>query len=113
MTRIVPGADLTRRDFLWTAAIGAAATGSIGMFGCASAGVGARTPAGWERMPDILSRIRAPTFPNRDFPITSFGAVAGGPDATDAFRRAIEACGAAGGSWYRLRRRPRPPGGRG
>jgi polygalacturonase len=97
MTRFAVGANITRRDFFRTAAIGAAATGSIGMFGCTSARVGAEAGAGWDRVPDILSRIRAPTFPDRDFPITSFGAVAGGPDATGAFRRAVDACSAAGG----------------
>jgi hypothetical protein len=66
MTRFPAGADLTRRDFLRTAAIGAAATGSIGMFGCASARAGAVAGAGWDKVPDILSRIRAPTFTDRD-----------------------------------------------
>lgn len=49
-------------------------------------------------VPEILSRIRAPIFPNRDFLITAYGAEAGGEiDNTEAFRRAIEACNAAGG----------------
>lgn len=49
-------------------------------------------------VPEILSRIRAPTFRSQDFVITSYGAVAGGEtDNTDAFRTAIETCNAAGG----------------
>jgi polygalacturonase len=52
----------------------------------------------WARLPGILARIRAPEFPDRDFPVTRFGAVADGEtDATAAFRAAIEACHRAGG----------------
>lgn len=52
----------------------------------------------WERLPGILEGIRAPTFPDRDFPVTAFGAVADGrTDASPAFRAAIEACHRGGG----------------
>ncbi|MGE5125137.1 MAG: glycoside hydrolase family 28 protein [Betaproteobacteria bacterium] len=52
----------------------------------------------WQRLPGILARIHAPVFPDREFPITDFGAVADGEtDATLAFRSAIEACSSAGG----------------
>jgi unsaturated rhamnogalacturonyl hydrolase len=51
---------------------------------------------GWQSLPDILARIKAPEFPARDFAITAFGARAGA-DATAAIRAAIEACSAAGG----------------
>jgi len=52
----------------------------------------------WDRLPGILSGIKAPVFPDRDFPITDFGAVADGTtDATAAFREAIEACTSTGG----------------
>jgi polygalacturonase len=55
-------------------------------------------PDPWERLPGILAGIRAPAFPDRDFPITAFGAVAdGATGATAAFRAAIEACHRAGG----------------
>jgi polygalacturonase len=54
--------------------------------------------------PEILARINPPTFPSRDFPITDFGAVAGGAvsDATVngntlAIKNAIAAANAAGG----------------
>jgi unsaturated rhamnogalacturonyl hydrolase len=54
--------------------------------------------AGWSNVPAILGRIKAPTFPNRDFKITGYGAVADGKaDNTEAIRKAIAACNAAGG----------------
>lgn len=54
--------------------------------------------AGWEQVPEILSRIRAPKFPNRDFTITDYGAVADNErDCTDAFKRAVSAAHKAGG----------------
>ena len=52
----------------------------------------------WSGMPEILARIVAPTFPAREFVITSYGAVGdGATDCTAAFRQAIEACNQAGG----------------
>ena len=41
----------------------------------------------WREMPRILARIKAPTFPKRDFPVTRFGSI----------NEAIAACNAAGG----------------
>ncbi|HEV7747145.1 MAG TPA: glycoside hydrolase family 28 protein [Pyrinomonadaceae bacterium] len=53
---------------------------------------------GWQTLPSILVRIKAPKFPARDFKITDYGARAGDDgDNTDAIRKAIEACHAAGG----------------
>ncbi|MGD0016182.1 MAG: glycoside hydrolase family 28 protein [Verrucomicrobiia bacterium] len=53
---------------------------------------------GWESVPGILSRIKAPDFPARDFVITNYGAIAGGSnDCTTAIAGAIDACHAAGG----------------
>jgi unsaturated rhamnogalacturonyl hydrolase len=54
-------------------------------------------PTGWESVPAILARIKAPTFPNRDFVITAHGATAGGADCTAAIAQAIAAAHAAGG----------------
>ena len=46
----------------------------------------------------IRARIEPPSFPRRDFDITSFGARADGrTDCTDAIQRAVSACDAAGG----------------
>ncbi len=57
------------------------------------------TPAvSWSTADEILARIKAPTFPAKDFPITDFGAVAGdNRDTTAAIAKAIAACHAAGG----------------
>jgi polygalacturonase len=58
----------------------------------------AAAPDPWERLPGILAGIRPPTFPDRDCPVTAFGAIAdGATDATAAFRAAIEACHRGGG----------------
>src|SRR5580658_9478514 len=54
--------------------------------------------AGWDSVPAILARIKAPAFPARDFPITQFGAKGDGEtDCTAAIAKAIAACHAAGG----------------
>jgi unsaturated rhamnogalacturonyl hydrolase len=53
---------------------------------------------GWESVPGILARIKAPEFPARDFVITDYGAIAGeSNDCTVAIAKAIDACHAAGG----------------
>ncbi|MEY4490053.1 MAG: hypothetical protein RIQ79_2561 [Verrucomicrobiota bacterium] len=56
---------------------------------------------GWQDYPAALARIKAPTFPARDFPITDFGAKAGddaAPNAnTAAIAAAIAAANQAGG----------------
>jgi unsaturated rhamnogalacturonyl hydrolase len=75
------------------------------VFAGASFGVGGRGPSmartqdqGWAQVPMILSRVKAPTFPSRDFRITDYGAVGDGKtDCTEAVRKAIAACAAAGG----------------
>lgn len=54
--------------------------------------------AAWDAVPEILARIVPPTFPDRDFPLTDYGAVGDGQtDCTAAFRAAVAACHAAGG----------------
>jgi unsaturated rhamnogalacturonyl hydrolase len=56
------------------------------------------TPVDWGTCDEILSRIRAPVFPDRDFPITGYGAVSGGRvNCGESIRRAILACAASGG----------------
>ncbi|MES1195914.1 MAG: glycoside hydrolase family 28 protein [Steroidobacter sp.] len=54
--------------------------------------------SGWNDYPAILARIKAPTFPGRDFSITQFGAIANSDiDATQAIASAIMTCANAGG----------------
>ena len=55
-------------------------------------------PTGWDTVPAILSRIKAPQFAERDFAITDFGASTDSKtDSTAAITKAIEACNQAGG----------------
>lgn len=55
-------------------------------------------PAGWDAVPGILARIVPPTFPDRDFVITDYGAQGDGTSmCTDAFANAMRACSEAGG----------------
>jgi polygalacturonase len=113
MSEIPPTQDITRRAFVRTLGIGAGAAlvlplgsacSGFGRYAEASAAPGASGGAaaggasGWEMVPQILARIRPPSFPNRDFVITRYGAVGDGrADCTQAFRSAVEACAQAGG----------------
>lgn len=65
------------------------------------------TPADpWSRVPAILQRTVAPTFPARTVRITDFGAVGDGTtDCTEAFRVTIDACVRQGGGRVEV-----PPG---
>ncbi|AWI08940.1 glycoside hydrolase family 28 protein [Ereboglobus luteus] len=55
-------------------------------------------PDPWAGVPKILARIKAPSFPDRVYPITKYGATADGKgDSSEAIRKAIDACAAAGG----------------
>jgi polygalacturonase len=52
----------------------------------------------WSELPAILARIKAPSFPDRDFDVTRFGAVGDNKtDCWEAFQKAIAACNAAKG----------------
>lgn len=95
---------LERREFLKQLCVvgaGALLTAEAAGWSPSAAGWLTAPPADgpWDSLlPEILARIKAPVFPQRDFDITKFGAVTGGKvDCTDAFRRAIEACNRAGG----------------
>jgi polygalacturonase len=96
----------SRRQFL--SALGAAAVATSAprpLFGFAwpgPQGAAVAPPptsaAAWARAATILSRIAPPTFPARNFDVTAYGAVGDGATlCTDAFRKAISACAAAGG----------------
>src|SRR5689334_4241626 len=92
----------SRRDFLQTLGAGAVLASPLGALACRpGARVGSPSPTnakGWDLVPQILARIVAPTFPNRDFDITRYGARGDGTfDNTSAIRQAIAACAAAGG----------------
>ena len=90
-----------RREFLKTLGAGAALLSPIGASACRPAvhvGSAPTTAKAWDLVPGILSRIVPPRFPDRDFDITRYGARAGAAfDNSDAIRRAVDACGAAGG----------------
>lgn len=53
---------------------------------------------GWDQVPQILSKIVPPTFPQKDFNVNDFDAVGDGKtDCTQAFKKAIRACNESGG----------------
>ncbi|MEU7898071.1 glycosyl hydrolase family 28 protein [Nonomuraea sp. NPDC049152] len=84
--------NLTRRDMLRA---GALAGGALVV---GAPALPARAASPWDEVPAILARIVPPTFPDRAFPITDYGAVGdNSTDCTGAFRDAIAACNAAGG----------------
>ena len=61
-------------------------------------GAGGADASVWRQAGRILARVKSPRFPNRTFDITKYGAVNGGTTkCTDAIRKAIKACHAAGG----------------
>lgn len=52
----------------------------------------------WPQVPAILEKIKAPSFPHRDFSVLDYGAVGDGvTDSRQAIRDAIAACNQAGG----------------
>lgn len=60
--------------------------------------IGFDSTLAWAKVPEILRRIVPPTFPDREFVITEYGALAGGQHlCTEAFQDAISACHDAGG----------------
>lgn len=92
----------SRRQFVKQATAGVGALVVLPGLGCAShsraASASGADASAWDRVPEILARIRPPAFPDRDVVVTDYGAVEGGDEmATDAFRQAVEACHAAGG----------------
>mgnify|MGYP000256504137 CR=1 FL=1 len=51
----------------------------------------------WARVPEILSAIKLPAIPARDFNLRELGAKGQGEDASEYFAAAVEACREAGG----------------
>jgi polygalacturonase len=59
---------------------------------------GSPQDSGWDQVPEILSNITPPLFPDQDFIVTDFGAAGDGKsDCTTAFESAVKACSEAGG----------------
>ena len=53
---------------------------------------------GWDAYPAIVKRISPPAFPQKDFLVTTYGAIGDDKtDCTNAFKKAIEKCHSAGG----------------
>ena len=95
---------ISRRDAIRTITLGAGAIVGAPLLslGCRATGVpgmaSADAATGWDMVPGILARIKAPTFPGRDVDVTRHGAVGDGrTDCTAAFRAALDAGLAAGG----------------
>jgi polygalacturonase len=81
---------LTRREFFGLTA------GFAGLGGAQLAQ--SAEPSGWNQAPQILARIKPPSFPDRDFDTLRYGAAGDGrKDCTEALNRAIEECSRTGG----------------
>ena len=53
---------------------------------------------GWNQVPEILKKIVPPEFPNKDYNILDYGAIAdGNTNCSDAFKKAIHDCHSNGG----------------
>jgi hypothetical protein len=73
------------------------------LLACSCSGLAGKDSApgkreGWALVSEILSLIVPPTFPDRDFVVTDYGAVGDGvTDCNPAFKKAIAACTNTGG----------------
>ena len=92
---------MNRREFarsLVFIAAGASTAATLPSFPESAATETANQARAWTRLQEILARIKPPVFPDREFDITRFGAIAdNNSDNTDAFQKAIAACAKAGG----------------
>ena len=88
----------SRRHFLSEAGAGAGAWIALGAAPPARAAEPDADEALWREAEAIVERIAEPSFPARDFVVTTFGAVGDGrANCTAAIRTAIRACSNAGG----------------
>ncbi|MGB6688177.1 MAG: glycoside hydrolase family 28 protein [Terracidiphilus sp.] len=89
---------IARREFLRASAAVAALV--VADCGCESLSVHppAQPSGDWEQLPGILARIVPPSFPDRDYLVTDYGASGDGKsDCYRAFAAAITACNSVGG----------------
>jgi polygalacturonase len=99
---MMPTTRASRRRFLQASAglVGAAVlSGCAGSTATGSSGDGALPDlAAWSLADDIVARVKPPTFADREFPITRFGAVGDGSTlATASIAAAIADCSKSGG----------------
>lgn len=91
----------TRREFVreLASAVGGLVAAPALIAACRVPPAGSlQTAHAWDMVPQILGRVVPPSFANRDFDITRYGARGDGrTDCTSAFREAIAACVAARG----------------
>jgi polygalacturonase len=60
--------------------------------------INVETNRGWDNLPQILEKVVPPTFPDKIFLITNYGAIGDGKtDCTQAFHKAIQECNTSGG----------------
>lgn len=92
----------SRREFLKIGVVAGSALvlGKAPSYGLPTGFIGwdqsSRDP--WSELGNILARIKPPVFPDREFPVTKFGAIGDNKtDCTDAIKQAIATCHAAGG----------------
>ena len=100
----MPTPPWSRRSFLKGSAtvVGAALLGSCGGASSVQSSAGKTDDApdlqAWPLADDIVRRVTAPTFANRQFPITQYGATGDGKTlCTTSIAAAIAACSASGG----------------
>jgi len=96
------GTETSRRDFLRNTGLlagGAFLAGTAFTESAVNASpLGPAAPSPWDEVPQILARIKPPSFPARDFVITAYGGKGDGrADNTKAFRAAVLAANKAGG----------------